>query len=1189
MRKRHIIFLLVVWVACLQSWAGGGYTLWVGEWVTLEIPTKSVAIGFTLTEPTWSVVEGSSVAHVGDPKGYAHNMCAIRPGLSKVRADWALVNKKLGIYQPMYEYWWITVWGTEPTGMKLTGPSTMVVGETAPMGFQFTPDYERSSVVWTSSDPNIATISDECLQLNDLQQIWEITAHDAGEVIITATSGNGLVESWPITVELAPMTLESSLESGYVEKGDIVVLTASEADAEIRYTLDGSEPSASATLYESPVPIDQTATLWAKAFKKGYEIPEFKGEYKVTPARTVKRFPTDEEFYIYENVNPYVEYEVKVSEGPQFSKAQVWCDDTVAVAGDFILNGKMLAFVPKEPLQLGHYYTVIINEGTVQASNGYPNKATKWTFLTGKYIRSISAGYQQAAAVRTDNTLLYWGRSINSKLSGDRTEDTLWPSPHEMESNVYSASCGFTHNLITKSDGNVSGWGMQFCGEVGSGSKSLLNTSTSVGLQLATPTGQIAAGGQTSAFVNGGRLWMVGRNDFGQVGDTAQVIYTSPVEYSISGGVNRVVPGWQTTFALGNNKTLYGWGDNRNGLMCNSTESLCLKPQDIISGVTAFDLSRWDNSNAAAVTEDGSLYVWGLNDHGQLGSGSTDPASKPVQIMTEVSRVSVGNGTMAALKTDGTLWLWGDNSYGQIGNGTTTQTSEPQKIMDDVADIELGCNFAVALKTDGSVWTWGQNGKSQLGTNQSDAYVATPQQIIEGRKYADLQGVQLVTKDISVAIGEKAVAYALPNPISANYKSWSWSSSNANIATVDSRGVVTGVADGTTTITISVDDAYVGECTVRVGNATERTVSITISSANQVPYYSDQNLDFTEKTELKAYVATGYDKTIGTIWLTRVKQVPAETGFLLVGEEGTYDIPIEDDAANCYYKNMFAGTIAGTTIYTTEGDYTNYYLSKGTSGVGFYKVTNENGQKIGANRCYLPILTNIPADGAEGDAEVIKVSAAKQVPYYTSKNIDFSSLDAQGVKAYTATGYNYKTGIIWLTRVKKVPAQTGILVMADAAGEYSVPTTSVQSIYENMFTGSETAQTIYTTEEIDGVTYINYYLSNGESGVGFYKVTKEEGVSMSANRCYLPIPYRGSSSGARGMCNHASSSFSKMIISDGDDDVIAIPLFAGDATGISDVQQRVGEENVWYNLQGQRVDRPGKGIYIKNGRKVVIK
>ena len=373
--------------------------------------------------------------------------------------------------------------------------------------------------------------------------------------------------------------------------------------------------------------------------------------------------------------------------------------------------------------------------------------------------------------------------------------------------------------------------------------------------------------------------------------------------------------------------------------------------------------------------------------------------------------------------------------------------------------------------------------------------------------------------------------------------------------------------------------------------ATENeTAPIEISPAKQVPYCSDKNLDFTDKPELKAYVATGYDKATGTIWLTRVKQVPAKTGFLLLGDPGDYDIPVVASVSDVYYKNMFKGTLEGTTLYTTDGDYTNYYLSKGDAGVGFYKVTKEEGVKVGANRCYLPILTEIPAKGSEGDVEMIKVTAAKQVPYYTSKNLDFTTMDAQGVKAYTATGYNYSTGVIWLTRVKKVPAQTGILVMADGEGEYNVPTASVQSVYENMFVGSETAQTIYTNEEIDGVDYINYYLSKGDAGVGFYKVTNEDGVKMGANRCYLPIPKRDAASGARG--KSSENAFCQMILSDeANDDVIAIPLFADDATGIN-VQSsmfNLQSNEVYYNLQGQRVDNPGKGLYIKNGKKVILR
>ena len=361
--------------------------------------------------------------------------------------------------------------------------------------------------------------------------------------------------------------------------------------------------------------------------------------------------------------------------------------------------------------------------------------------------------------------------------------------------------------------------------------------------------------------------------------------------------------------------------------------------------------------------------------------------------------------------------------------------------------------------------------------------------------------------------------------------------------------------------------------------------SIKISSAKQVTYMSDKDLDFTGYSDLKAYVATGYDKVSGTIWLTRVKEIPAMTGFLLMGEAGTYDIPVKVGKASSYYMNLFKGTIEGTTIQTTDGDNTNYYLSNGDAGVGFYKVTKEGGVSLAANRAYLSVPSDIPAVGSEGGTETIKVSSAGQVPYYNSQSLDFSSLDAQGVKAYTATGYDYNSGTIWLTRVKQVPAETGILVMAPE-GNYSVPTTSVASVYANMFKGTLTGTTIQAHETIAGVDYINYYLSNGNFGVGFYKVTKEEGVTIGANRCYLPIKNKDAVAGTRSMSDDVF--FSKMITND-DDDVIAIPVFGEGTTGIISTQFQNANQDVYYNLQGQRVENPGKGLYIRNGKKVVIK
>ena len=273
---------------------------------------------------------------------------------------------------------------------------------------------------------------------------------------------------------------------------------------------------------------------------------------------------------------------------------------------------------------------------------------------------------------------------------------------------------------------------------------------------------------------------------------------------------------------------------------------------------------------------------------------------------------------------------------------------------------------------------------------------------------------------------------------------------------------------------------------------------ITISNAKQVPYFSENNLNFMSLAEkgIKAYVATGYDKTTGTIWLTRVYDVPKQTGILIVGNPGDYEVDIAESSSS-YYMNLFQGNLEATTINEKEGDYTNYYLSNGTSGVGFYKVNGS--QNLGANRAYLPLPSDIKVVGSAGGKETIKVSSAKQLPYYTDQSLDFTGMDH--LRVYTATGYDNSTGTIWLTRTKQVPAYTGMLIMADA-DSYEIPTVSLQQIYMNMFSGTLEGKTLYT--EVDG--YVNYYLSNGTSGVGYYKVTDENGVSLNPHRSYLRIP-----------------------------------------------------------------------------------
>jgi alpha-tubulin suppressor-like RCC1 family protein len=85
--------------------------------------------------------------------------------------------------------------------------------------------------------------------------------------------------------------------------------------------------------------------------------------------------------------------------------------------------------------------------------------------------------------------------------------------------------------------------------------------------------------------------------------------------------------------------------------------------------------------HSLAIKEDGTLWAWGYNEHGQVGNGNKTNVYAPVQIMSEVKMVAAGDFHSLSITGDGTLWAWGNNKYGQLGDGTATDTEATVKIM----------------------------------------------------------------------------------------------------------------------------------------------------------------------------------------------------------------------------------------------------------------------------------------------------------------------------------------------------------------------------------------------------------------------------------------------------------------------------------------------------------------------------
>ena len=238
-----------------------------------------------------------------------------------------------------------------------------------------------------------------------------------------------------------------------------------------------------------------------------------------------------------------------------------------------------------------------------------------------------------------------------------------------------------------------------------------------------------------------GTLWVMGRNERGQLGQNNQTKYSSPVQIP---GTTWSKPHNGGYYVNGNVKTdgtLWLWGQNVDGSL-GQNESPSARygyssPVQIPG--TTWNYTSGGNSIAALKT-DGTLWTWGFNNVGDLGLNDTTKRSSPTQIpgttWKEIASTTYGH---AATKTDGTLWAWGYNYRGEMGINNRTPYSSPKQIPGTTWNELRGIgNYAyAATKTDGTLWVWGDGGSGALGQNQpGNTHYSSPVQVGTGTRWS---------------------------------------------------------------------------------------------------------------------------------------------------------------------------------------------------------------------------------------------------------------------------------------------------------------------------------------------------------------------------------------------------------------------------------------------------------------------
>lgn len=195
----------------------------------------------------------------------------------------------------------------------------------------------------------------------------------------------------------------------------------------------------------------------------------------------------------------------------------------------------------------------------------------------------------------------------------------------------------------------------------------------------------------------------------------------------------------------------------------------------------------------------------------------------------------------------------------------------------------------------------------------------------------------------------------------------------------------------------------------------------------------------------------------------------------------------------------------------------------------------------------------------------IQLYVTPQKEYTTfacTKAIDFSGLS--GVEAFVASGYDASTKKVHLTKVNVANANEGVILKATPGTQYILTEGTSESHESNLLIGVTTATQVNAT---DGEN-TNFVLSNGVFKKVAQGSTTEEST-IANGKAYLQLPTSALPAGVRS---------------------IGIST-KGDVTGIVNVEL-IGEEGngETYDLSGRRVkNAASKGVYVKNGKKVIIK
>lgn len=296
----------------------------------------------------------------------------------------------------------------------------------------------------------------------------------------------------------------------------------------------------------------------------------------------------------------------------------------------------------------------------------------------------------------------------NAKSSSYRASNTLDANSVEMASTASTS-----HALYA--DGTVTSWGTNTYGTLGNGNTSgtaisygEVNVIDSTGAAITNATKIAASKYHVMVLREDGTVWAWGRNNYGQLGNrttssgvTAKAQQVKKSDGTVLTNIVKIEAGEFSSYALDADGTVWSWGFNGNGRLGtgNTTNQNKGAVKVLKDDGTEFDnvkdIQRGD-AFCVAITNDDKVYAWGANNHGEFGNGTTDASYYPIELaITDFKKVSVNYHNIGFLKNDGTVWTSGQSgSLGyDIGDDAYSTTFNPIKtsqdeVLKNVTDFE---------------------------------------------------------------------------------------------------------------------------------------------------------------------------------------------------------------------------------------------------------------------------------------------------------------------------------------------------------------------------------------------------------------------------------------------------------------------------------------------------------------------